>query len=303
MHISEITKKIGPNSLYQIKDHLKNIFHHNYNGTQVEHTDILRFLIKYYSTLKYQNEWHDSGSLNKLDFRFQTFARTEVHTLTYHLSLVSTKNDLENLINECLDLGYSLEMTIDTITNMMEVCLRISFWDRFFYNIEHFVQQMNRKFSFVSDGSTHNKQFYFQEMLNFLDMGTEKYDTSIIIDEINNHFPSGNNEFVRLANQNNRKAMIPYGKFYEYAATMRNSLHNNGFSNKPLNNLDLGIVSFKNIKSGEFITCLSTFHILFLSLPITHILERIVEKTIALYPGELIYDPFTKKLDDFVNKL
>jgi hypothetical protein len=140
-------------------------------------------------------------------------------------------------------------------------------------------------------------------MLNFLGMGAEKYDASLIAEEIAKHFPQENKEFLRLANQNKKRNLIPYGKFYEYAATMRNSLHNNGFSNKTLNNLDLGVISFKNIKSGEFITCLSTFHILFLSLPITHILERVVEKTIALYPGELIYDPFTKKLDDFVNNL
>lgn len=167
VHISEVTKKINPRDLSEVRDHLENVFSHKYDGTSVQHLDILRFLVKFYSTLKYQNEWLDANALDKLDFRFQTFARIEMHTLTYHLSLISTKNDLESLINECLELGYSMEMAVNSITNMREVGLRISFWDRYFYNIEYFVQQMNRKFSFVENNSTHNKQFYFKKCLIF----------------------------------------------------------------------------------------------------------------------------------------
>jgi hypothetical protein len=180
--------------------------------------------------------------------------------------------------------------------------MRISFWDRYFYGIEYFVQQMNKRFSFITDKSTHAKQFYFQEMLNFFGLGAETYNINDIFIELNNHFPEGNSDFIQSAERNKKQTLIPYVKFYEYAATMRNSLHNNGFSNKTLNNLDLGVVSYQNIKAGEMINCLSAFHVLILSFPLTQIIQKVVEKTLILAPNELIFDPYTKGLDDFINR-
>ena len=274
----------------------------DFEGVAVSHFDVLKFAINSYSALKYQGDWLNSGSLDKLDFRFQTFARIEIHTLTYYLSLVSTRDGLDSIIRECLDLGYSFEMAIDCATSIREVNLRISFLDRYFYTLEYFVQLMNKRFGFVTDGSVHKKQFYFTAMLKFFGMEENIYETENLLTALNTFFPSGNEDFLALANQKQCRNAINYGKFYEYAATMRNSLHNNGFSSKTLNNLDLGILSFKDIKQGASITCISTLHVAMLSLPLTRIVEEVAKKSMELLPGELIEDPYVKQLDNHIRK-
>ena len=270
-------------------------------GNRICQSKIFETLNSFYTCLDYQNKWLDDGLLDKLDFRFQTFARIEMHTIAYHLSIVSTKNDVENLINECLSLGYSLETAISSVGAMREVSLRISFWDRFFYTVEHFVQQMNAKYTFIDNTSTHSKKHYFQAMLDFFGVGQEVIRTKEIVKLFKENYPDKNSWLVSKIDGNLKDRDVRLSKLYEYAAALRNSLHNNGFSNKTLNNLDIGLCRFSGIKKGEFIDCLSVFHVLSLSLVITEALQRITQKSINMFPEDVIYDPFTKKLDDHVN--
>lgn len=302
MNIAEITKKIGPNQLIESREHLDFIYSFEVFGYRADQAEIFHTLNNYYKNLKYQNEWKEKNQLDLIDFRYQTFSRIESHTLAYHLSMLSTKHDVENLMNECLSLGYSLEMAVTSVGSMREVSLRISYWDRFFYSVEYYVQQMNTHYSFISDTTTHQKQHYFHKMLEFFDLENEVLNTDELVKKVINYYPDKESKILQNIAAKAIKNAIPYSKFYEYAATIRNSLHNNGFSNKTLNNLDIGVVQFKNIKKGEFIECISSFHILMLSLAITEILQIITQKSIDMFPGKILIDPFTTKLRDHLSK-
>ncbi|WP_444939089.1 hypothetical protein [Microbulbifer sp. JMSA002] len=283
-------------SIDELRKYVDFVYRYETESHEVCHTELLRAVNNYLAKLKIHNEWQDSGSLDRTDFRYQTFGRIEAHVVAYHLSVTSTKNDLVNLVNECLSLGFNHGPTVELVGGAREVNLRSSFCDRFFYTVEYFIQQMNTHFSFVTDTSAKSKQHYFQKMLEFFEMGDEVVSTKYLVDKFVASYPVDDSSLIKEMKAKLEDKSVPLGKLYEYAAALRNCLHNNGYSNKTLNNLDIGLAQFKGIKQGEYITCQSTFHVLMMSMALTEILQQITQRSIDLFPGKLLQDPFTMKL-------
>lgn len=290
MSLSEITGRITPDDLAKCKTLLDESYTYNIQGIKVRYFNFYSFINSYLDSLSYQNEWRDQ--LETFDFRFQTFARLEIHVLTNHLSIISNFNNLEDMINECLSLGYSLKMAIDAAVVMRSVALRISYWDRLFYSIEYYIQRMNDKFSFIEDSSTHKKSQYFTKMLEFLGLDRSAISVKDLVKVFAMHCPEELNSLNKALSQSIPSKSICFSTFYEYAATLRNSLHNNGFSNKTLNNLNIGLAKFDNIVIRQSVNCMSLYHLLSLFVALSEVFQRITAKTLELYPGVVIPDPF-----------
>lgn len=292
MNLSELTGKITPAALAECTARLNESYTYNIGGVEVRYASIYSFFNGYLGSLLYQNDWKEDERLKVIDFRFQTFARLETHALSNHLSIISNFNNLEGMINECLSLGYSLEMAINAVVIMRSVALRISYWDRVFYSIEYYIQRMNDHFSFMPNSSTHRKSHYFAKMLEYFDLANSTISAQELVDILSRHCPEELkplNSFLadRIPNRS-----IHFSTFYEYAATLRNSLHNNGYSNKTLNNLDIGLSRFENISAGHSINCMSLYHLLTLSVALIEVFQRITGKTLELHLGLVIPDPF-----------
>jgi hypothetical protein len=303
MNPSELTGKITPAGLDKCMTLLNETYTYNIGGVEVHYTSLYSFFNGYLASLFYQNDWQEGGSLEVVDFRFQTFARLETHALSNHLSIISNFNNLEDMINECLSLGYSLKMAINAAVIMRSVALKISYWDRVFYSIEYYVQRMNDHFSFMSNLSTHRKSHYFTKMLEYFDLADSTITARELVGILSKHCPEELQPLNSFLADKIPNRSIQFSKFYEYAATLRNSLHNNGYSNKTLNNLDIGLSRFENITAGHSINCMSLYHLLTLSVALTEVFQRITEKTLDLHPGLVIPDPFIADMRSHLNAI
>ncbi|MBE7646797.1 hypothetical protein G1K57_12195 [Tenacibaculum finnmarkense] len=279
-----------------LKTNQKKQFSRDLNGLTVSNSDFLRILFNKHQKLDFPN-WLETGKiLSALDIRHQLFMKIEVATIHYFQSIESYTNDLDNIWNKTNELGYSKEFTSTSII-FGEVSMRTNFLEKVFFAIDYFIQQMNGNIKFHTTGSTHKKQQYFKLLLTKLGLEKETLETDEIVDDLISNIPSDklNGLFVK---GKNRK--IEIHEFYGYFVAMRNGFHNNGFSQKTVNNLNIGGVIFdiqkdKQIKFGHHIVVTAVYLML-------HPLKRIVEETFVKYPNQLWEDAYTKDLKQFMEE-
>lgn len=266
------------------------------NGFTVSNSDFLRILFNKYEEFNFPN-WLKMGKIkDALDIRHQLFMRIEIATVHYFQAIEAYINDVENIWVKTYELGYDQMFTATSIT-FGEVSIRTNFIDKIFYSIDYFIQQMNGAIQFHTNSSTHKKQHYFKLLLEALDISGEKITTDLIVDELNRNIPTDklNGLFVK---GNNREIYLH--EIYGYFVALRNVFHNNGYSQKTLNKLCIGGVTFdikvdEQIKFSHDTVVLAVFLMLF---P----LKRIVEQTFIKYPDSLWVDPYTMKLRSFLDE-
>lgn len=278
--------KINQQKLYSI----------DLNGFTVSNSDFLRILFNKYEKFNFPH-WLETGKIqDALDIRHQLFMRIEIATIHYFQAIESYINDLENIWVKTHELGYDKRFTTTSIT-FGEVSIRTNFIDKVFYAIDYFIQQMNGVIQFHTSGSTHKKQQYFKLLLEALDIKDETIQTDLIVDDLISNIPTDELEglFVK-----GRSREIELHELYGYFVALRNVFHNNGYSQKTLNQLNIGGVIF-DIKKDEQINFShdTVVTAVFLML---YPLKRIVEQTFIKYPNTLWEDPYTSDLRMFMEE-
>lgn len=278
--------KINQRKLYSI----------DLNGLTVSNSDFLRILFNKYEKFNFP-KWLERGDIqDALDIRHQLFMRIEIATIHYFQAIESYINDFENIWTKTHELGYDKRFTTTSIT-FGEVSIRTNFIDKVFYAIDYFIQQMNEVTQFHTTGSTHKKQQYFKFLLESLDIKGETIRTDIIVDDLisNIHSDESKGLFVKTTDRE-----IELHELYGYFVSLRNVFHNNGYSQKTLNKLNIGGVIF-DIKKDEQIKFShdTVVTAVFLML---YPLERIVEQTFIKYPNKLWIDQYTNELRVFMEE-
>ena len=286
-----------PIQLIQGKTLLEEIYSTKINGKSVELSELLKNFINFMG----QSTWNNfitSELLSTEDFRYAVFGRIEIAAATYYHSLRQALGVFPQIIQDsCEELGYNFDFAFGLAGLEKEIQLRVAFIDRYFYNIDHFIQVMNRQFSFANPGNTKRKQQVFGEMLAHFDLNDKYFTPQSIFELISNVEDEGNSEFSELMRDTSDRK-IKYTDLYEFLANIRNSLHNNGFSNKTMNNLTLGQLKYE-VKKDELLNCLSLSHLLALLFPLTKILVEVVAKSVVIHPT-LLTDPFREEVKAFV---
>ena len=278
--------KINQQKLYSI----------DLNGFTVTNIDFLRILFNKYEKFNFPN-WLETGKIqDALDIRHQLFMRIEIATIHYFQAIESYINDLENIWTKTHELGYDKRFTTTSIT-FGEVSIRTNFIDKVFYAIDYFIQQMNGVIQFHSSGSTHKKQQYFKLLLEALDIKEETIQTDLIVDDLISNIPT--DELVGLFVKG-RNREIELQELYGYFVALRNVFHNNGYSQKTLNQLNIGGVIF-DIKKDEQINFSHDTVVTAVFLMLNK-LKRIVEQTFIKYPNTLWKDPYTSDLRVFMEE-
>ena len=261
----------------------------------------LSVLLKNFINFMGQSTWNNfitSELLSTDDFRYAVFGRIEIATATYYHSLRQALEVFPQIIQDsCDELGYSFDFAFGLAGIEKEIQLRVAFIDRYFYNIDHFIQVMNRKFSFAAPGNTKRKQQVFGEMLAHFGLNDKYFTPKSIFELISTIEDVDDSGFADLVRDTSDRR-IKYTDLFEFLANIRNSLHNNGFSNKTMNNLSLGQLIYE-VKKDELLNCLSLSHLLALLFPLTKILIEVVDKSVSIHPG-LLTDPFREKVKAFV---
>lgn len=278
-----------------LKQNQKKLYSIDLNGITIPNSEYLKILIRKHEALNFP-KWLEEGKVSSpADIRHQLFMRIELATIHYYQSIVSTLNDFENIWTETKRLGYTNEFTTIAVT-FREVSIRTTFIEKVFFAIDYFIQQMNSQLKFHTSESIHKKQQYFKLLLEKLDIA-ESIETNLIVDDliaISKKIKSG--MFVK-----GRNRQVELHELYTYFVAFRNVFHNNGYSQKTLNKLNIGGVIF-NIKKGVQIDFGhdTVVTIVFLML---YPLERIVEQSFIKYPNQIWEDQYTVEMKDYLEEM
>lgn len=257
---------------------------------EVTNLESIEMLLQKLKSINYENFQLHQGN-NHEDFRFQLFSRIEMNSLNYYQSIFSILNNShEELINKSLNLDYNKEFVVTSVLSL-EQFLRKSYLESVFFHIDYFIQQINRQLSLHDSKTTHKKSQYFKMVLEKFNLEEEYILKYNLIDELNQ---------LAMHNLNYEKtgknSKIQFVQIYSYLTAIRNSFHNNSYGQRPLPNLDIGgnILTFEKNELIHF-PCNS---VIVLIIMILKPLEKVVEKTIELYPDQKWEDPYIKDLQE-----
>jgi hypothetical protein len=279
-----------------LRKHQEKLYSIDINGQDIQNSDLLIILIRKLAEL-YPHKWVEENKISALDMRSQLFIRFDMAFVHYYQSIISTLHSTDLLWNVTTkNLGYYKEYAFLNLT-FREVYLRTSFFEKVFFTIDYFIQQMNTFITFYDGNSTHKKQQYFKLLLEKIDLDDKELETDKIVDELNKLFQD-DGEAKLFVKKNNRK--IKYHEVYDYLVALRNVFHNNGFSQKTMNNLNIGGVQIEIVKNKQIRFSQDTLIIIIFMM--LNILEEIVETTFKLYPNQEWIDPYANDIKIFMEK-
>lgn len=260
------------------------------NDINISNTELLKILIKKFEEINYPNWKFTDGNVtfNQEDIRFQLWTRMEMTITWYYHNLNLTIDNYSYIIDANLDLGYHLEFSSHSLL-FKEVYDRTSFLSKFFFDIEYFIQKINSEIDFIEKTSAKKKSHYFQALLEFINL-SDTISVNEIIDDVNRLL--GTELLIKQADKN-----LNYFLIFDYISTLRNCFHNNGYSQKNLNNLNIGGIKIE-IKKGEQAS-MNHGVIFILTFMIIHILEKITLKLLSDY--QIIWKD--KYLDELRDKI
>lgn len=273
------------------KELYENTCSQDINGQNISNLELLIVLIKKFEKVNFQ-EWkfkNDSIIFDQQDIRFQLWARMEMTTNYYYHNLRLTIDNHSEILDKNLEFGYTLGFASHSLL-FKEVYDRTSFLSKFFFDIEYFIQQVNTEIKFIEPFLDKKKSHYFKSLIEYLKIEDDFLSINNIIDDVNKTFGS---EFLIKGKDRN----IEYFLIFDYIATLRNCFHNNGYSQKDLNNLDIGGIKIK-IKKGEQAS-MNHGVIFILTFMMISILEKVSLKLLDEYQFEW-KDKYLQDLRDFV---
>lgn len=274
----------------EFKDEIKRIAEsqitQTINGHNISNLDLLEILIKQLQDI------YSTHNIDDLDFRKQLWGRLNmIVNWYYHNIRLTIENQYDIYMHNCQKLDY-----IDKFSGVCiltkEVYDRTSFFSRLFFDVEYFLDQVNSKITFEEKNSK-TKSHYFQLLLEKIGMDNEEIVFNQVIDDVNKRA----NKKLLVKNSSNKK--LTYAKLFEYVVTLRNCFHNNGFSQKALNNLNIGGIEIKIQTEGQATMGMSVIFIVLFIL--FEVLDKVVAK-LNENNTELWEDRYTKCLIDTKDK-
>ena len=253
------------------------------NGKDVLNTTLLKILIQKLESIGYE-DWNHQN-FNKNDVRMQLFVKFDFYTSYYFHNINLTIENYDKIVEDNLELGYSYEFSSESMI-FKEVYERTNYLSKFFFDLEYFLQQVNKKISYSDATKSKKKNYFFNSLINKIGI-ENSLNINCIIMEINRIYGSD-----LLFKVKDRK--IEYSLIFDYLTTFRNSLHNNGFSQKTLNKIDFGGI-LTEIKQNEQVNinhCV-LFILIFCQIVI---FEKIVKKLLVDYP-ELWQDEYLNHIE------
>ena len=253
------------------------------NGKDVLNTTLLKILIQKLESIGYE-DWNHQN-FNKNDVRMQLFVKFDFYTSYYFHNINLTIENYDKIVEDNLELGYSYEFSSESMI-FKEVYERTNYLSKFFFDLEYFLQQVNKKISYSDATKSKKKNYFFNSLINKIGI-ENSLNINCIIKEINRIYGSD-----LLFKVKDRK--IEYSLIFDYLTTFRNSLHNNGFSQKTLNKIDFGgiLIEIKQNEQVNINHCV-LFILIFCQIVI---FEKIVKKLLVDYP-ELWQDEYLNHIE------
>src|SRR5690606_27198234 len=117
-------------------------------------------------------------------------------------------------------------------------------------------------------------------LLDHFSMRTAGPTKQEIVSEILSHLPTSMAASCSELTERS-SATVPFQKSFEYLTLIRNSLHNNGFATKNMNNLVIGPFEYKGIVENQSLQCMDIPNLVVLILQMVNCIEQLCERSVA----------------------
>tara|TARA_A100001391_G_scaffold197455_1_gene177596 strand:+ start:6054 stop:6914 length:861 start_codon:yes stop_codon:yes gene_type:complete len=242
----------------------------------------LSILFSRFSNLKYTNEWVNNGTFEGTDVRPMVLLRIESATIWYEQNVFASSELCERYVQNIIAHGYDKKFAINHLANLREVKNRIGYLDSVYFAIDYFISKMLEIHGVSHSGN--NKVSDFAALLSHFSMETSGATTQEILSEIKLHLPSSMAAIHSILSERS-SVMVPFKKSFEYLTLIRNSLHNNGFANKNMNNLVIGPFEYKKIVKNKSLECMGAPNLIVLILQMVNCIEQLCEQSVRQIPA------------------
>lgn len=242
----------------------------------------LSILFSRFANLKYAGEWIEGGTFDGTDVRPMVLLRIESATIWYEQNILASLELCERYAQDIVAHGYDKKFAIHHSAILREVQNRIGYLDSVYFAIDYFISQMMRIHGVAHSGQ--NKVSDFSALLSHFSMEAAGATKQDILSEIRLHLP-GSMAASRSVLAEQSGVMVPFQKSFEYLTLIRNSLHNNGFANKTMNNLVIGPFEYKGIVKNESLQCMGIPSLVVLILQMVNCIEQLCEQSVRKIPA------------------
>ena len=254
----------------------------------------LSILFKRLSLLEYGTSWIDQRLYTGADVRPMAFLRIESATLWYEQNLLSSSSLYKLFISKAKEHGYSEKYAVSHAANLREIQNRVAFLDSIYFSIDYFITQLSEIHNIIQQGQT--KVNHFSKLLEHFDIQDSGGTRNNIMMEIKSLLPdsmiSSKTDFTESSS-----SKLSYLKAFEYLTLIRNSLHNNGFTNKAMANLTIGPIKYTNLQKGQSLQCVGLPNLILLIIQMINVIEDLCLLSVKEQPAECV-DPYLRDMKD-----
>jgi len=143
--------------------------------------------------------------------------------------------------------------------------------------MEHLLSNLIKEYNIEDGKSLRTKQKLLSVVLRYFNI-EDKLDLKIVSEEILRRCPETSSEFRKLLIQEtslNKGMVVMFLKFIN----ARNSLHDNGISNKDEIALTIGKINFSEVKKGKHNLSMGMPQVIMMILISIYIFEKIIDKS------------------------
>lgn len=236
-------------------------------------------------------------NFDREDVRKTYIGRLELLTYNKIQDLKLNRLNFKPLFIDSLEnYNYSLKEIISMTIEQKSTLYRTEFISSTFFYFEHVLKKIIKAHN-IDTSKVRNKQQVLRVVLEYFEI-EEKLDLKIVLDEVISRCNESSEQVKNLLIQENSFFKTKTEMFLKFV-NIRNSLHDNGVSNKDEIEIKIGKVSFSKVNKGEHHQSMNIMQVIILEMILFFIFEEIIEKSYEKF--SYIQDKWIKEKTKFDN--
>lgn len=279
MKINKITEAQYNDTLNYIYDsqfkHYEDKAFKNFSYQNIHCKDMIFLLLEYVNKSPIYKAKY---SFKSTDIRKGLFSRLELISFNKYQDYKLNKDNFKTLfIDGFENFKIEIKQLVEMIIINKEVEYRTNLINQIYFAMEHLLSNLIKEYNIEDGKSLRNKQKLLSVVLRHFNI-EDKLDLKIVTEEILKRCPESSNEFRKLLLQETslNKGMV---EMFLKLINARNSLHDNGISNKDEIALTIGKINFAEVKKGEHNLSMGMPQVIMIILIAIYIFEQIIDKS------------------------
>ncbi len=217
--------------------------------------------------------------LNRIDVRKTFVGRLELATYNKIQDFKLNRLNFKSLFIDSLEnYNYSLKEIISMTIEQKSTLYKTEFISSTFFYFEHLLKKIIKAHNIDVTKAT-KKQQPLRIVLEYFEI-EEKLDLKIVLEKVLSRCNESSEKVKELLIQEHSLYKTKTEMFLKFV-NIRNSLHDNGISNKDEIEIKIGKIKFNKVEKCKHHLSMNIMHVIILELILFFIFEEIVEKSSA----------------------